>query len=108
MVRWADPERIESAVRGWAEEQRRRHPELSRIYWYGSWVSGRATPSSDVDLCVVLTHDDRPPRHRVPDFLPDRFPVGVDLLVVTEGELEELARRTPGWHEAITSGRRMA
>lgn len=107
MVRWADPDRVEDAVREWAEDQRRRHPRVTRIFWYGSWVSGHPTPSSDVDLCVVLTHDDRAPRHRVPDFLPDRFPAGIDLLVVTEEELRELARRTPGWYEAITSGRRM-
>lgn len=107
MVRWADPERIAEAVRGWAEEQRSRHPEISRIFWYGSWVTGRPTPSSDADLCVVLTDDDRPPRHRVPDYLPDRFPVGIDLVVVTEGELEDLARRAPGWYDAITSGWRV-
>lgn len=107
MVRWADPERIARAVGRWAEEQCSRNSGISRIFWYGSWVSGRPTPSSDADLCVVLTDDDRPPRHRVPDYLPDRFPVGMDLLVLTEGELEELARRAPGWYEAITSGRRV-
>jgi hypothetical protein len=44
----------------------------------------------------------------VPDDPPDGFPVGIDLVVLTEGELQELATRTPGWYHAITSGRRVA
>lgn len=63
------------------------------------------TPASDVDLCVVVESDDRRPRDRIPDYLPDRFPAGVDLLVLTEAELENLAARAPTWHRAIVSGR---
>lgn len=77
---------------------------MSRIYWYGSWVSGGATPSSDVDLCVVVDADERSPRHRVPDYLPSRFPVGVDLVVLTESEWRDLAERAASWHRAIVGG----
>lgn len=107
MIRWADPERVGAAVAALAEELRRRYPEVTSIYWYGSWVSGGATAGSDVDLCVVLESDDRRPRDRVPDFLPAGFPVGVDLVVLTENELRELADRSPSWHAAITGGRRV-
>lgn len=107
-MRWAGPRAIERAVHGWAAAQRDRHPQVSRIFWYGSWVSGRPTPSSDVDLCVVLTDDHRRARDRIPDFLLEAFPVGMDLIVLTERELEEMAGRSPGWHRAITSGRRVA
>jgi predicted nucleotidyltransferase len=107
-VRWIDPERIAQAVQGWAEAQRARHPKVSRIFWYGSWVCGRPTPASDVDLCVVVTDDHRRARDRIPDFLPDAFPAGVDLLVLTEKELQDLSVRNPGWYEAITSGRQVA
>ena len=105
MVRWADPERMAAAVRSWAAEQRERHPGVTRIFWYGSWVSGRPTPASDVDVCVVLRDDDRPRRDRIPDFLPERFPTGVDLIVLTEAEMEQLASDAPTWHAAITGGR---
>lgn len=107
MIRWADPEAVEDAVREHAAELRRHRSGITRIYWYGSWVSGRPTPSSDVDLCVVVEEDGRRPRHRIPDFLPARFPVGVDLVVFTEDEFESLPERAPTWHEAIVSGREM-
>lgn len=107
MIRWAEPERVGAAVEAFAEEVRQRHPAVTSIYWYGSWVSGGATPSSDVDLCVVVESDARRPRDRVPDFLPAGFPVGVDLVVLTEDELAGLADRSPSWHAAITGGRRL-
>lgn len=105
MIRWADPEAIARAVGDFVEGLRATRPEVLKAYWYGSWVSGRPTPGSDVDLCVVVSHADRPPHDRMPDYLPERFPVGVDLVVLTEEELEGLRDRSPGWHQAITSGR---
>jgi predicted nucleotidyltransferase len=105
MVRWAEPEKIEEAVRGFAQDLRARSPSVVRILWYGSWVSGVPTPSSDVDLCIILQADDRRPRDRAPDFLPLRFPVGMDLVVLTEEEFRELAMRSPSWHRAIMAGR---
>lgn len=104
MVRWADPDRIAAAVRAYAESLRKKRPSVRRILWYGSWVTGIPTPSSDVDLCVVIEGDDRRPRDRLPDYMPDGFPVGIDLIVVTEEELEALAKRSPTWHRAIVSG----
>jgi uncharacterized protein len=105
MVRWADPERIAEAVREYAAAMRREKPQVRRIYWYGSWVSGDPIPSSDADICVVVSEDERRPRDRLPEFLPARFPVGIDLSVVTEEELESLRERAPEWYRAITSGR---
>jgi len=104
VTRWADPERIEAAVRSFAAELRARRPEVRRVLWYGSWVNGIPTPSSDVDLCIIVDADNRPVRHRVPDYLPSRFPTGIDLTVLTEDELLDLRDRAPQWHEAITSG----
>jgi len=105
MVRWADVEAVSTAVEACASSIRRHHPEVSRILWYGSWVSGTATPSSDVDLCVVVHADDRRPLDRIPDYLPDDFPTGIDLFVLTEAEIDSLAVRSPAWHRAITSGK---
>lgn len=105
MVRWADREAVEDAVREHAESLRRREASVSRVIWYGSWVNGTPTPSSDVDLCVVVESDSRRPRHRVPDYLPTKFPVGVDLVVLTEAELEAMAERAPTWYRAIASGK---
>lgn len=42
---------------------------------------------------------------RVPDYLPDRFPVPLDLAVLTEAEWRQLPERAPGWFRAIAAGR---
>lgn len=62
--------------------------------WYGSWVSADATPSSDVDFCVVVATDERRPRGR-------------DVVVLTEDEMKQLADRAPLWRKAIVGGREL-
>jgi len=104
-VRWADPALIDRSVRQFVADLRTAHPEIQRVYWYGSWVTGRATPSSDVDLCIIVSADDRRPRDRIPYYLPERFPTGVDLTVFTESEWAELPARSPSFHTAVTAGR---
>ena len=104
MVTWADSAEVADAVDRYAADLKERDERVTRVLWYGSWVSGIPTPGSDVDVCVVLSEDERPPRERIPDYLPTRFPTGIDLIVVTEEELEVLATRAPTWHRAIMSG----
>ena len=104
MIRWADYEGVERATRGLADRIRAEHQGVQAIHWYGSWPAGTATPSSDVDLCIIVEEDDRPPRVRTPDYLPSRFPVPLDLTVLTEAEWRRLPERAPSWHRAITSG----
>lgn len=77
---------------------------MRRIVWFGSRVSGIPAPGSDVDLCLVLAHSDRPFRERIGDYLPLGFPVGLDLFPYTLAELERLRREHPSWHRALTSG----
>jgi predicted nucleotidyltransferase len=68
-------------------------PNVVAVYLFGSFARGRAVPGSDVDLLVVLEHDPRPPRDRIPDHLPGGFPVGVDVIVWTRAEMEERLAR---------------
>ena len=95
---------VERAVRAWARQISERRPEVRRIIWFGSRVTGTPAPGSDVDVCVVLAHADKPFRDRLGDYLPYGFPVGVDLFPYTEAELERLRREHPSWHAAIASG----
>ena len=95
---------VERAVRGWARQVSERRPEVRRIIWFGSRVSGTPAPGSDVDVCVVLAHTDKPFRERIGDYLPYGFPVGVDLFPYTVAELERLRLERPSWYAAITSG----
>jgi hypothetical protein len=42
--------------------------------------------------------------HRIPDYLPLGFPVGVDLATYTQAEFEALERSSPAWHRIISAG----
>ncbi len=94
---------VESAVAEWVRTLHER-PEVIRVIWFGSWIVGRPTPGSDVDLCVVLTQSDRPFRDRIPEYLPGAFPVGVDLFPFTKSEFDRLATASPELYAAISSG----
>lgn len=104
-IKSIDRERIEKAVAAFAAQLRARHPEVERVIWFGSWVNGLPTPGSDVDLCLILSSSDKPPRERIPDYLPLGFPVGLDLFSYTKEEFERLRETSPGWYNAITSGK---
>ncbi len=104
VVKSADRERIEQAVKSYAAKLRAEHPEIERIIWFGSWVSGLPRPGSDVDLCLIVSATDKPFRERAADFLPVGFPVGIDLFVYTREEWERLEEERPGWYKAICSG----
>jgi predicted nucleotidyltransferase len=72
--------------------------------WFGSWVTGGWSPGSDVDLCIVVDRSDRPVRERAVDYLPRVFPVGIDLFVYTEDELERLRAERPSFARAMDAG----
>ena len=95
---------VEAAVRRWAGHIATQRPEVRRIIWFGSRVNGAPTPSSDVDVCVVISESRRPVRDRIGDYLPFGFPVGIDLFPYTESELERLETEHPSWYAAIASG----
>ncbi|MEO6878573.1 MAG: nucleotidyltransferase domain-containing protein, partial [Gemmatimonadaceae bacterium] len=97
-----------TAVEAWASALAER-PEVERIVWYGSFVSGIPTPRSDVDLAVVVSDESVAslPRHaRGADYRPaTAVPVPVDLTVLTVAEHATLDSWAPGWADAIGRGR---
>jgi predicted nucleotidyltransferase len=104
VIKSIDRNQIREAVISFAKQVRQQHPEVERVIWFGSWVTGLPTPASDVDLCLILSSSDKFPRDRVSDYLPLGFPAGIDLFAYTKEELERLQRSNPGWYEAIISG----
>lgn len=80
---------IRKALDRLIEERYRPDPNVAAVYLFGSFARGNAVPGSDLDLLVVLRDDPRPPRERIVDYLPERFPVGVDVVPWTEAELNE-------------------
>lgn len=103
-VRYADPNAIRRAVESYATAVRAAHPEVQRMRWFGSWVTGCWSPGSDVDLCIVVDRSTKAARERVPDYLPSTFPVGIDLFVYTEDEFERLRTEHPSFAKAIDAG----
>jgi predicted nucleotidyltransferase len=65
----------------------------------GGW-----SPGSDVDLCIVVDRCAKPSRDRASDYLPSKIPVGIDLFVYTEDELERLGKEHPSFARAIEAG----
>ncbi len=60
------------------------------MYLCGSWARGTYTAASDVDLAILIREDSPSarlsPRDRVPIYLPDSFPTGLDLFIYTKTE----------------------
>ena len=54
-------------------------------------VNDRYAPGSDVHILVVISESDEPFRNRVQDYLPRRFPVGLDVFPYTQDEANRLA-----------------
>lgn len=104
IIKSVDRDLIKKAVLDYSAQLREKHPEISRVIWFGSWVTGLPAPGSDVDLCIILTETKKPFHDRISDFLPVGFPVGIDLCVYTQEEFERLRQTHPGWFEAINSG----
>jgi predicted nucleotidyltransferase len=69
---------------------------MTRIIWFGSWINGYLGPGSDLDICLVVSHTGLLARDRLPNYLPAGYPVGLDLLVYTADEFDQLGRLSPG------------
>jgi predicted nucleotidyltransferase len=77
-------------LRNAAAEARRTHPEVVKVYLFGSLVKGNWTADSDADLIVVV-------RKEFPDFVRSRSTyqiftssIPTDTLVYSEREIEQL------------------
>ena len=84
----ADEKGIKKALASYAKTLKKKD-NVEAVYLCGSWAKGTHTPYSDMDLLIVVKEDPRPPRDRLPAYLPDRFPVSLDLFVYTKEELAE-------------------
>ena len=99
-----DHEAVRKAVESFASQLRQDHPEVERVIWFGSWVTGLPVPGSDVDIVLIISSSEIPPRDRISQYLPLGFPVGVDLFAFTQAEFEQLEIISPGLLKAISTG----
>ncbi len=68
------------------------HAKVEEVIVFGSFAEGCYVPGSDLDVFVVLSMSDKPLHDRIPELLPDGFPVPLDLFPFTR---EEIAARRP-------------
>jgi uncharacterized protein len=77
-----------------------------RIVLFGSYARGTATEDSDVDLLVILDHDERNPEKAIEILQAVQPHVPVDLVVRTPAEVEQrLAWNDFFLRDVLTEGR---
>ncbi len=90
-VFWLDRSLLKSRIRQAARRLSCEHEEVVQIVLFGSVASGRAVPSSDADILVVVRYSDTPLLDRAAPYR-DHFTdigVGVDLFVYTREEISD-------------------
>lgn len=88
-VFWLDRSLLKSRIIQAARSLSREHEEVVQIVLFGSVASGRAVPSSDADILVVVRDSVTPFLDRAAlfrDYFSD-IGVGVDLFVYTQQEV---------------------
>jgi len=81
---------------------KRLHPEIVRIGYFGSYAAGTYAPGSDLDVFIeVMTNPHRRRADRAAAFLPDDFPVPVEIFVYTSEEWERLRRESSSFQEVV-------
>jgi uncharacterized protein len=89
-VTWLDREGARVAAAEAARELARRFPEIEGVLLFGSIARGDATPSSDVDLLIVLSTSELPFLDRIGRYTPAIDPLGVEVLPYTRAEFRHL------------------
>jgi len=80
VLRWPDRESVLREVRAWAERERGRHPELTRLGYFGSYARGDAGVGSDLDLVAVVRVSDGTFERRGIRRDPGGLPVPAEIL----------------------------
>lgn len=81
-----------NALKQFVRELVKHNPEIKKILLFGSFAKGESVPGSDVDLLIVLEDSDKSFLNRVAKYMPNKFPVSVDVFPYTEAELETMVK----------------
>ncbi len=101
VLKWPDAAEVDRAVRRWATELGRRHPEVLRIGYFGSYARGDWGPGSDLDLIVVVRAAGEPFERRAAQWDATRLPVPADLVVYTADEWEALSQEGRRFYRTV-------
>lgn len=87
----------------WADQISRSNKDILRIGYFGSYARDDYTPSSDLDVLIVLKDSNTPPHKRLHDYSIKGFPIGCEFFVFTEEEIEQKGKNEGGWMHTILS-----
>lgn len=90
VLRWPDRESVDRAVRDWAREESRRHRDLLRLGYFGSYARGDWGIGSDLDLVAIVRRATEPFERRANRWALETLPVAAELLVYTGKEWQDL------------------
>jgi uncharacterized protein len=77
---------VEEALQAWLTREVRRHPDLLRLGYFGSYARGDWGVGSDLDLIALVSEADEPFESRALSWDLNPLPVPTELLVYTEPE----------------------
>jgi len=87
-ITYLDKPGIKKAITRLVDDLSQKHPEIEKVYLFGSFARDEAVPGSDVDILIVLTDSPLPFKDRITRYMPSSFPVGVEVLPYTQREME--------------------
>ncbi|MCX5861886.1 MAG: nucleotidyltransferase domain-containing protein [Desulfomonile sp.] len=90
VFKWPDAQEVDRAVRAWASVVARRHTNVVRIGYFGSYARGDWGVGSDLDLLAIVEGSEEPFERRSLSWDLRDLPVAADLLVYTVDEWEKL------------------
>lgn len=93
VLKWPDHATVDKAVRSWAQAEAKRHPELQRLGYFGSYARGDWGVGSDLDLVAVMDRSSEPFERRSLTWDATNLPVPAELVVYTGDEWENLKRK---------------
>jgi predicted nucleotidyltransferase len=91
VVKSVDRAQVRRSMDAYARRLFQAFAEVDEIIVFGSFETGDYAPGSDLDVLIVLSQSTRSVRDRIPVYMPDNFPVPVDLFPFTTAELADRA-----------------
>jgi predicted nucleotidyltransferase len=89
-IKSVDAAAVRRCADAYARQLLRTQPGVEEIIVFGSFADDTYAPGSDLDVFIVLKEGNEPVRDRVSRFLPNSFPVPMDIFPFTRAEMAKL------------------